>query len=177
MLPSDARFAIHWACAMSANMLFRTWSAPDRTLKVVLSLHRKEAPSDEAWDGYIAAFVQALAEVQGDSRRIRGLAISDGGGPTSKQRDRLNSFMRNMTEGRGTVAIVTADPIVRGIVKALSWFNPMARAFAPTELSRAIDYLGLTPVQRLHFEPALDQALSAYPVECVRASRRPAQWR
>lgn len=162
---------------MPSSMLSRTWSAPDGTLKVVLSLHRKDAPSDQAWIEYIESFVAALAEVQGDARRIRGLAISDGGGPTAKQRDQLNAFMRHSTEGRGTVAIVTSDSIVRGIVKALSWFNPMARAFAPDELSRAIDYLGLTPVQRLHFEPALDQALAEYPVECVRASRRPANWR
>lgn len=128
-------------------MITRMWCVPNAELAVVLSLHNKEMPSCEAWDEYLEVLVEAVGR-KGGARFIRALSISDGGGPSARQREQLNALMRRFTGGRGCVAIVTADPIVRGMVKALSWVNPQARAFAPRQLSSAIDYLGVTDEHR-----------------------------
>jgi hypothetical protein len=112
-----------------------------------------------------------MVALKGDKRGIRGLSVSDGGGPTAKQRQELHEFMRQFTGGRGTIAIVTANPLVRGIVKALSLFNPQARGFAPGELSEAIDYLGLAADQRSEFDFTLNEALLAFPIASVRGKR------
>jgi hypothetical protein len=151
-------------------MFTRAWSTSDAALRIVVSLHRKQAPTSEEWLEYIQVLSETMVVLQGDGSRIRGLSISDGGGPSAKQREQVNDFMRRSTGGRGTISIVTADPIVRGIVRALSWFNPQARGFAPDQLSAAIDYLGLTPQQRSDFETVLNEALLAYPLHSVRST-------
>jgi hypothetical protein len=152
-------------------MSTRTWSSCGGTLQVVISLHRQDAPKAEEWYEYMQALAIAMVALKGDKSGIRGLSISDGGGPNAKQRDQINEFMRQFTGGRGTISIVTANPIVRGIIKALSWFNPQARGFAPDELDEAIDYLGLTPDQRSEFEFTLNEALIAFPILSVRGKR------
>jgi hypothetical protein len=152
-------------------MSTRTWSASDGSMQVVVSLHRVEEPTDAEWSEYLEALSNAMIALKGDSRGIRGLSVSDGGGPNAKQRERLNNFMRRYTDGHGTVAIVTANYIVRAIIKALSLFNPQARSFSPEELPAAIDYLGLSVEQRAEFEFTLNQALLSFPLTTVRAKR------
>jgi hypothetical protein len=156
---------------MLANMLTRTWSDRDGTVWIILSLHRKGAPSPESWDLYMKACSDALTAANGNIRQLRGLSISDGGAPTAKQREQVNTFLSQSREGRAILAIVTVDPIVRGVIKALSWFNPQARGFSPQELPAAIDYLGLSPAQRAEFEPALAEALAEFPIESVQRAR------
>jgi hypothetical protein len=156
---------------MSANMYTRTWSSCGGTLQVVISLHRHDSPTDEEWAEYMQALAIAMVALKGDKRGIRGMSISDGGGPNAKQREEINEFMRQFTGGRGTISIVTANPFVRGIIKALSWFNPQARGFSPDQMTEAIDYLGLTPEQRAEFEFTLNEALLAFPILSVRGKR------
>src|ERR1700761_7252630 len=103
-------------------MSTRRWSASDGSLQIVISVHRYEPPTAEEWSNYIQELTAAVLALKGNTRGIRGLSISDGGGPTGKQRDQLNAFMSEFTGGRGMVAIVTANPFVRTIIKALSWF-------------------------------------------------------
>jgi hypothetical protein len=149
-------------------MFTRTWTASDGSLQIVISLHRYDAPTAGEWSDYIQALTHAMVALNGNALGIRGLSISDGGGPNGAQREQLNAFMRQYTGGRGSVAIVTANAFVRTIIKALSWFNPQARGFAPDDLASAIDYLGLTAMQRSEFEFTLNEALVAFPIVCVR---------
>jgi hypothetical protein len=146
-------------------MITRLVGVPNQVL--VFSLHNKETPTAEEWDEYVRVLAEAMGMLKGDSSGIRGLSISDGGAPNARQREQVNAFMRRHTKGRGYIAIVTSDSIVRGIVKALSWFNPYARAFAPGELEQAIEYLRLTPELRQLFEPALREALLVFPIESM----------
>jgi hypothetical protein len=152
-------------------MSTRTWSAYDGTLQVVMSLHRYDPPTDAEWSAYLQTLADAMVALKGDKHSIRGLSISDGGGPTGKQREQLNDFMARFTGGRGTISIVTANPFVRGIIKALNVFNPEARSFSPDELAAAIDYLGLSNEQRSEVEFTLNEALLSFPLACVRAKR------
>ena len=40
------------------------------------------------------------------------------------------------------VAIVTSSTIMRGVVTALQWFNPLVRAFSPDNVVAAMQFLG-----------------------------------
>lgn len=147
-------------------MLTRTWASADGRRRVVIGLHRRAGPSVGAWNEYINALADALALCDGDYHRATAFSITEGGGPDARQREQLKAFLRRATDGRGKVAIVTADPVGRGIIKALNWFNPDTQAFAPHELSRAIEYLELGPFSA-SFEQELDDALIQYPLACV----------
>lgn len=152
-------------------MLTRTWASADRAIQVVISLHGREPPTDREWAQYMESLRLAIIALKGDKRGIRGFSISDGGGPTAAQREQVNAFMREYTGSRGRISIITSNPFVRAIITALRLFNPQARGFAPSDLSAAIDYLGLTPEQRSEFEFALNQALLAFPLLCARGTR------
>lgn len=152
-------------------MITRVWSSEDDALKIVLSLHRRAPPSDEDWTEYIVAIESAMAACGNVPERVRGLSISDGGGPNAKQREMVKALLKRHGRSRGVVSIVTADPVGRGIIKALSWFNPDTRAFTPREMPEALDYLQLTPSQRAELELAVDAALIEYPIESMQPRR------
>jgi hypothetical protein len=44
--------------------------------------------------------------------------------------------------------VITASPLARGAVKALSWFNPQLTALAPDKLDAAFEYLGVRAEDR-----------------------------
>ncbi len=96
-------------------------------------------PSDDEWQDYLD-----LVEAQGIDRTMQ-LIFSDGGEPTSTQRRLLNELLG----GRPVpVAVVSASARVRGTVTALSWFNRRIRAFPPSGLRDALEYLEI-PLSRI----------------------------
>lgn len=103
---------------------------------LVLLVHSKSAPADDEWRRYVDEFRSRQHALED----LRVLVITDGGGPDAKQRGWLNEVVggRNMP-----TAVVSAASIPRVMVKALSFFNPRIRAFAPHELSEALAYLGI----------------------------------
>jgi hypothetical protein len=127
---------------MHASMVSGVVRDERENLSVIVSVHGRQNPTDADWDPYVASIGGTLDHHGGDSTRIRGLSITTGGGPTTLQRDRLNSLLA----GRSVrVAVVTPSKITHGIVTALSWFNPMIRAFSPARFADAIRYLELPP--------------------------------
>lgn len=110
------------------NMTFATVG------NVVIALHTSSAPTDEEWTEYTRA-VKAM-----DITKVKPLAFSDGGGPDSKQRKQLNDVLASRP---GRAALVTSSTLARSVVTALSWFNPLVKAFAPDEVAQAFDYLQL----------------------------------
>jgi hypothetical protein len=109
---------------------------------VLLAVHPSCAPGDDDWEAY----VQFCKGLPLDCKKT--LVLTRGGGPNAKQRQHLNKeFLQNVEM---QVAVVTDDSIVRGIVIALSWFNPLIRSFAAHEVNRnvgvwdAIHYLGIS---------------------------------
>lgn len=95
-------------------------------------------PHDEDWRLYMNA-VRSEEQKMTDFAKMRTLVFSGGGGPNAKQRKEINEFLG----GRATpVAIVTSSTIMRGIVTALQWFNPLARAFSPDNVVAAMQFLG-----------------------------------
>ena len=89
-------------------------------------------PTDDEWVGYLRE-----VERHGIERTVQ-LISTDGGGPTVTQRRYLNELLA----GRAVpVAVMSGSTPIRGMVTALSWFNREIRAFPPTVLSDALDYL------------------------------------
>lgn len=100
---------------------------------VLVSALATRNPDDPEWEAYVAAYVGMPSD--GTSKV---LAVTDGGGPTSWQRMRLQDVLRGREQ---RAAVVTTSRMARAVVSALSWFNPGVKAFAPARLGDALDYL------------------------------------
>ncbi len=103
---------------------------------LMILLHTSRPPSASEWAEYIGA-VGAH-----DPAKLRTLVFTDGGAPNSPQRKEVTAALGGHPS-RG--AIVSASMIVRGAVSALGWFNPLIRAFPPTDIEGALQYLGVPP--------------------------------
>lgn len=103
----------------------------DRTAVTVLG---RNPPSDEEWEA-VCAFCRA------PNPPVRVLVLSAGGAPTSPQRQKI----LEASGGKGLPqAILSESQFVRGVVTAISWFVKDVRAFAPSDLQSALDYLKIT---------------------------------
>lgn len=95
-------------------------------------VHTAEKPTDVEWDAMLAHFRANRAE--------RVIVFTDGGGPSTLQRGRLNDALEGAVV---KTAIVSSSQVIRGIATALSWFNPGIRSFLPHQAPLALSYLGL----------------------------------
>lgn len=108
-------------------------------------VHTADNPTDEEWDAMLGHFRARRAE--------RVIVFTDGGGPTTLQRGRLNDAL----EGSAVkTAIVSSSQVIRGIVTALSWFNPGIKSFLPHQAPLALTYLGLATGEH---EPLMQHVL------------------
>ncbi len=102
---------------------------------LLVVVHSQGEASDPEWDQYMQ-HVSALRHRSGDSFQMLVYAL--GGAPTASQRSRLTTAL-----GRRPVplAVLSTSSLVRGVVTALSWFNPGIRSFLPTQLGDALRFL------------------------------------
>src|SRR5262245_41085403 len=103
---------------------------------VLVAVHTADPPSDEDWREYVE-YSRSTLPVSCN----RTLAVTRGGGPDAKQRKMAQEVLANRPKMR--VSIVTDSTLVRGIVTALSWFNPDAKAFSQKDLRDALKYLDI----------------------------------
>src|SRR5262245_9124536 len=103
----------------------------------MIVVHTAEAPSDDEWNAYIQDLERTISEVTGT------IVITSGGGPNSSQRRAVNALMAREGRKQYRGAVVTESLLVRGIVKALSLFNPGIRVFRPDALDPALAHVGL----------------------------------
>lgn len=93
---------------------------------VLCAVHTVDSPSDEEWEKYVV-YCSALPPSCNKT-----LVLTYGGGPSSLQRkvlqDRYLSKQQKINK-EYLVAVMTDSAFVRGIVKALNWFNPYATSF------------------------------------------------
>ncbi|HWL86304.1 MAG TPA: serine/threonine-protein kinase, partial [Polyangiaceae bacterium] len=102
---------------------------------VWLQIIGREAPSDEDWDRNLYGFTERAI----DGRLLGILACSDGGIPTTLQRQRCRSLAHNwMTT---PVAVLTSSSASRGAATALRWFHSDVVILAREEIREALDYL------------------------------------
>ncbi len=139
-------------------------------------LHGRSFPTDDEWEAFVAERGDLLSA--DGAARLRGLVISDGGAPTSRQRT-----MYRERSGRVSVAVaqVTQSRLALGIAVAMSWVNPSLKSFAPRDFPRALRHIGLPegewPLLALHLdgERARIQVdtLDAINTQALRASAHP----
>ncbi len=107
---------------------------------VHIVIHGTSEPHDEDWRLYMSA-VRGEEQKATGFVKMRTLVFSAGGGPTAKHRKEINEFLGGRTS---PVAIVTSSTIMRGVVTALQWFNPLVRAFSPDNVVAAMQFLGVS---------------------------------
>jgi hypothetical protein len=107
-----------------------------------------ESPRDEEWNEFLK-----MLEVRGDNvQKLRLLVLTDGGGPNSAQRGRLEAVLK----GRPVrVAIVSDSAKSRFIASAISLFNRDHAGFSKDEIRAAYGHLRLTPEECRLAEQAL----------------------
>ncbi len=109
---------------------------------VVILVHSANPPTDTEWNEII--------ELQRNNPSDKTLVVSAGGGPTNPQRMRMKEAIKGKQDNP-MVAVVTESRVVRGIVKAMSWFNPGIRSFNPDQLGDALTYLDIDEAKRALF--------------------------
>jgi hypothetical protein len=126
------------------------------------------SPTDDEWSSYLG-----LVQRHGIDR-TQQIIFTEGGAPTSAQRRQLAAFLDGRTV---SVAVLSGSACVRVTVTALSWLNSRIKAFPPSALSEALEFLDVPAsrasliagtLQKLRTE--LDQEVpenAAPPPECV----------
>ena len=107
---------------------------------VLLFLHDSRTPHRDEWDQSMAD-LNEYARTR-DLKNLRCLVITDGGGPDTAMRGELMEFYKAQHHYLKT-AVITNSLVSRGIVAAVSWFNPYIKAFSPRHFGDALDHLEL----------------------------------
>jgi|SRR5579859_1729660 len=129
---------------MKTTMVWKTIGS------VLVIREAKDPPSDEEWDGLMAA----LASLRKRVTELRAVVVTDGGGPTSSQRGRIKSVI----QGAAIRSAVVSDSIkIRFIASAMMLISKNHASFTTKELAGAYDHLKLTPEERLAVGEALRQ--------------------
>jgi SpoIIAA-like len=114
---------------------------------LVLLVQSATDPTHVEWDGFLDATAAAMAEHEGT---CRVLVLTAGGKPDSEQR--AKSLARGWRDNRGSrVAVVTSDPLARGVITIFSWFGMSIRAFHEGKLEDALTWLPLSSLERRWF--------------------------
>lgn len=116
-----------------ANLASVVWK--DATSAFLLGVHGPKAPSADEWDQYCGWIPDLLAHSDPGC-----VVMTDGGAPTSAQREQMR---QHLSQEQCWTAVVTDKALVRGVVTAIRWFNPMICAFAPWEVREAFKFVGV----------------------------------
>lgn len=123
------------------NMAFKILS------DLTVAVHNKQPPNDDEWEDYLRSHAPFFDRGLG----WPFLILTEGGAPTAVQRMKMNDMVAEWTRKNPNCirsAIITRSAFVRGVVTAIGWFRPIARAFGPDNLDQALAYLGI-PAARL----------------------------
>jgi hypothetical protein len=131
---------------MRKNMVFG-WAGN------VVILIQTDTPTDEEWKRYTAS-LRAKKEILQDMSRMKAIAVTEGGSLTPTQRREVNEIVGK--EG-GLAVVFSTSAIVRTMVTALSWFNPLIKAFALSEKEAAFKHLKLSQAESADVVRTIDR--------------------
>lgn len=120
-----------------ANLASVVWQ--EGPLALLLGVHGEHAPSAAEWERYCSWIPSLLSQPNAGC-----VVLTDGGAPNSAQRDHMRKCLG---VSPCWTAVITDKVLVRGVVTAIRWFNPMVSAFAPWELSQAFQFAGVSRPQ------------------------------
>jgi hypothetical protein len=130
--------------------------------RVVITAHNKSVLADDEWESGYLAYIRHLRDT-GAFDRIANLVFAEGCGPSSKQRSMGNSIFGKNESYQFKVAVVTDALMVRGVVTAIRWFNPLIDAFGPVDWARALEHARLAPNHWPVVQDALHQLVAKVP--------------
>jgi hypothetical protein len=128
-----------------ADLVFEV--LPDARL--VVSCQTRFNPSDSEWELWLMATGNLAHQVG----YFRLLVLTEGGHPTKTQLERVRA--ENKTNP--PTAIVSPSLSLRFLGAALTFVNPTIRCFAPAQLEKAFDHLGLALSERHPAHSAIDR--------------------
>jgi hypothetical protein len=133
-LGNESRFTLSVLVTMSEKheLVFEVI----KELRLLISCQAKCNPTDEEWDQWLAA----AGSLQREGKGFRLFVLTDGGHPTKYQIERLRK--ENQTNPR--TSIISPSASVRLLAGALTFANPSIRCYAPSDLDRALEHVGLT---------------------------------
>lgn len=112
---------------------------------VLIAVHTSSPPNEEEWQAYLKLVHHAGSTKGGDMSRIRSLVVTDGGGPNAAQRKELTEVLQKLRGWKDSPgAVVSASPVVRGIVTVLNWFNMSIKTFSPDRMEDAFQWLHIS---------------------------------
>ena len=103
---------------------------------MILLRENAKTPTDRDWDDFLGI----LRAHRGNHERVRILVMTDGGGPNSGQRKRLEQALGGQSF---RVAVVTDSAKVRFIVSSIALLNRDIKTFSKNELDGAFEHLRL----------------------------------
>jgi hypothetical protein len=103
----------------------------------LLTIHSKNHPLDSS----LEALTEFLTSNKSRLSSMHVLALSDGGGPSSSQRKRIQEVTRGASLPR--CAVITTSPVGRFVVSALSLFAPNIKVFETDEMTSLLKYLSV----------------------------------
>ncbi|MET0287326.1 MAG: hypothetical protein ABW352_22765 [Polyangiales bacterium] len=115
-------------------------------LDVAICLHTAEPVPTNEWDDLITRLASHIAS-GAEPQRARMLVVTDGGAPDARQRSQLGRLRGGQVIQTAVLVPGMNNPLKRGLMTALTWFNPHMAFFVPTQLSDALHHVGLTETQ------------------------------
>ena len=125
---------------------------------VMVFVHSKNMIPVPQGESFLSFVQSRSAEVS----QMKSIAISDGGGPTSLQRKRLQEFVQTKTAPKASV--VTNSQIVRFAVAAITLFNSNVKVFDPRDMAEALRFLQLEKQQESGLLAAIEQMRNSVPL-------------
>lgn len=111
------------------NVIFKIVSG-----KWLLCVYGKNDATDED----VAEIVRVMRNL--DLKQVRMAAYTMGGTLKAHHRKQLN----DVVEGKfPPLAVLIGNPLARGVITAMSWFNQNVKAFPPDDELEAFAYLGI----------------------------------
>jgi hypothetical protein len=127
---------------------------------IIIVVHNREPPENDAWNDYLEATLAAGRIYGNDLSNVRHLVVTEGGGPNSAQRKAVDTASQEMNGKNSPVAVISASPMIRGIVTVFNWFNLNMRVFSLQEADKAFQFIGVLPrdITKIWYEVKVLQA-------------------
>jgi hypothetical protein len=119
--------------------IFEQWQ--DR----IVWMAAKQEPTEEEWTAYCDLLPQVAAKNKAKSKPLNVLVVTDGGGPNFKQR---TQFMKATKGIRFISPVVTSSLVARAIITVFTWSDNNNKAFAPSEIRAAFDFMDVDQKDR-----------------------------
>lgn len=109
-------------------------------VRLVICLHTSEDPPGPEWQQALGE-LKALLSALPDTRHVRMLVVTGGGGPDAKQRAQLRDVWADRDIKVAVIIPGLGNSLKRGLMTALSWLNPAMAFFTPDQLRQALAHL------------------------------------